>query len=328
MRFKSLSIAALLLAVFSITALAAKGLPRPQSSLPTPTMSAEPIDQIVATVNNGIVTQSEIDTVYKHAIKQIAKSGKPAPNKSTLKNEILQQIIYKKLQLQLAKRAGLKVTQSQIDHAIKSIAKQHHVSIAGLMKKVSLDGYTPAKYRVEIKQQILVTTLQHQALAKDVNVTNADITQFLAQYQTEGKYATKYHLIDLRIPLPEAATTVQSKQAKAQALKIMKKLRAGADEYKLAAVQVTDMGWGTTSTIPDIFTHQLATAKVGTIIGPLRAGNGYHVVIVKGLKTSKHKPPTKEQVKQILFQQKIGKALEKWLTKLRKSADVKIIVPQ
>jgi peptidyl-prolyl cis-trans isomerase SurA len=331
MQLKSIFLSAIAfsVSVASITSIAASNLPAPESALPSPKISTQPIDQIVATVNDGIITQSEVNTLYKRALKQITKSGKVAPNKSTLKNEILNQIIYKKLQLQMAKRAGLTVTEAQINIAIASIAKQHKTSSAGLMQKVSADGFTSEQYRKEIREQILMSMLQHQALAKDVSVTNADVSDFLKQYQSQGKYATRYQLVDLRIPLPAASTRTQAKKANAQALNIIKQLRNGADAYKIAGVQVNSMGWGTLSTIPDLFARQLNDdTSIGNIVGPVRAGNGYHIVIVKNIKKSKLKLPSRDQVKQILFRQKINKALGKWLTKLRNTASVKILKAQ
>ena len=318
MRYK---IIALLLATFCLSAWAAKGLPTPRSSV-------QPIDQIVAVVNSDIITQSEINATYRRALKQIKKRHGTVPDESTLKNEILNQLIYKKLQLQLAKRYGFKVTNSQVDVTVKSIAKQHRMTIDQLKQKIKSDGLNYAQYRKEIKNQIMISLVQRQALGTDIKVSNAEADQFLKKYKGEGKFATHYHQIDLRIPLPAASTSAQSKQAKAEAIKILGQLKQGADIYKVAGVLVTDLGWRTTASLPNLFTHQLSTMKTGSIVGPLRAENGYHLIKLVGIRRSKTSLPTRKQVKHMLLQRKFEKALGAWLMKLRKKAYVKILAPQ
>lgn len=323
MRLKhfSLFLTALLLAVFSFSILAA-------TKLPVPKTSTVPLDQIVAVVNDGVITQTEVDAAYQRAKKQIAKSGKPVPNASLLKNEILNQLIYRKLQFQLATRGGLKVSNKQVDTAIKSIAKQHKITAKQLRKKVESRNFTYAQYRKEVKRQILLTMLQHQVLGKKLEVTNKEVDAFLAKYKSQGKFATHYHLVDFLIPLPATPTSTQSKQAKALALKTFKNLPKGIDHFNPAGIKVTDMGWRTAASLPDLFTHNLTSTKVGGLIGPLRAQNGYHIIKLKGIRKGSSDAPTKTQVRQLLMQQKLGKNLKKWLEKLRKNASVKIIVPQ
>lgn len=320
-RYLSLSIAAIALAVFSITVLGAPKLPTPQSSTQT-------IDRIAAIVNDGIITQSEVDSVYQRTLKQIAKSGRKIPDESTFKNEILNHLISQKLQLQLAERYGFNVTRKRIDDAIKGIAKQHNITVTQLKQKVTNSGFTYSQYRKEIKQQIMVTMVQRQALSKEIQVTDAEVNQFLTQYKTQDKFATHYHLIDFLIPLPSAPTSPQAKQAKAEALKILRKLSAGADADKIAGAQMTDMGWRTTKTLPDAFIHPIINAQIGLVVGPIRAQNGYHVIKLVGIRKGSTDLPSKNQIRQLLQQRKLQKALKKWLVELREKSSVRIVTPQ
>ncbi len=336
---------ALTLTLFSVTAMATTTLPAPRAStlpaphtstlpaphtstLPAPHTSEQPIDQIVATVNGQIITQSDVDTIYRRALKQIARSHHPAPSKSVIKSEILNQLIYKTIQLSLASQHGMEVTKKQVDNAINGIAKQNRVSLAQLKKKVKKDGFTYPGYRKEIKEQILVTMLQHQALSSKVKVTKTDIRQFLEKYKAQSKYATAYHVIDMRVPLPTEATETQKRNAKTQAMEIIKKLRNGASAYKIAGVQVTNMGWKTLTSLPDLFSSKLANAKIHSVAGPILAQNGYHILEVTGVKHPKRRMPSELQVKNMLLQRQLNKALGPWLTKLRKQSAVKILTPQ
>lgn len=312
---------ALAVITFTSTAFAANNLSKQNNSL-------QEIDQVVAIVNNGVITQSQVNMAYKSAIKQIKASGQTPPDASTLKNNILNQLIYQKLQLQLAERNHVTVTNAQVNAAIKNIAKQHRISVAMLKQKVQAQGTSYSKYRNEIKKQILISMIQHRALANEIKISDAELNQFLNKFKSQKKFAKQYHIIDILVPLPSAPTSTQAKQAKTQALKIAKSLRNSAKVSTIKGAEVNDLGWRTEMDLPDIFLKQLAKLKSGGIAGPLRAPNGYHVIKLIATKKGKALLPSRDQAKRILMEQKFQKLLHDWVMKLRKQSYVKIVKPQ
>jgi len=313
----------LVLSIFLLTAtaFAANNLPAPKSSL-------QPIDQVAAVVNDQVIVQSEVDKMYEHAIQQIEKTNAQMPSESTLKNEILNQMIYQKLQLQLVKRNNIKVTDAQVTATIKKIAKQHKISVTALKRKLLEQGSTYSKFRTEMKKQIQINILQHHALAKDIKVSDAEINKFLNKYKTQKKYATQYHIIDVLVPLPAAPTSTQEKQARVEALKIIKSLRKGGDILKIKGATVTDLGLRMTTSLPDLFVNKLKKMKVGDLAGPLRAQNGYHIIQLIAIKKGSAQLPRRSEIRNILMNQKFQKAVHTWVTSLRKQSYVKIVNPQ
>ena len=297
-------------------------------TLPSPTSSVEPIDQVVAVVNDAIITQSQVDAAYKNAVRQIKLRKIKMPDQSTIKNEIINQLIYQELQLQVAQRNQLHITDEQITEAINHIAKQHKISVASLKQKLKEQKTSYATYRKEIKKQMLMSMIQHQALAKEVDVSDVEIDALLDKYKSQGKYATQYHLIDIVIPLPSTPTNAQQKQAKKQALQIINALHRGADTDSVKGAEINDLDWRTKVALPDIFLQPLSKMKPGSIAGPFAAPNGYHILKLVNTKKENAKPPTRNQAKSILMEQKFQKALRKWLIKLRQQSYVDIVHPQ
>jgi len=279
------------------------------SPLPAPQNSEESINHIVAVVNNDVITQKQVDIAYHRAVKQIKKRGAPMPDTGRLINEILNQLIDQRLQLQLANRLHLKVTNAQLNSAIKSIAKQHGISMATLKLKIKKDGYTYSKFRNEIRDQMLIDMVQHQFLAKDIVVTKNEVDQLIDQYTLRPEYATQYHLIDILVPMPSNPTRTQIKYARAEAHRIMTALHAGTDVKKIKGAEINDLGWETSGALPELFTQQASKMKVNGIAGPLQAQNGYHIIKLLAIKPAKLKLPTRTQARQILQAQKIQKAV-------------------
>lgn len=288
--------------------------------------SAQPIDRVVAIVNNEVITQNQINHAYNTAVAQSRQQNMSMPSESIAKNAILTQMIYGKLQLQLAERNHFNVTDAQINQAIANIAKQHNVSVAMLKQKVQEEGSSYSHYRKEIKKQILMSMVQHQALEKSIEVSHSEINQFIEK--TQNSSAIQYHVIDVLVPLPSAPTATQEKQARVEALQIEKSLRQGTDVNSIKSAQVNDLGWRSGTDLPDIFLKSLSTMKPGGVTAPIRAPNGYHVLKLIEIKKDAAKLPNRAEAKRMVLEQKFQKALRKWLVHLREQSYVKIINPQ
>jgi len=307
--------------LFTVTAFAVDKLPVPKTSL-------QPVDQIVAIVNHQIITQSQVDQAYQRVLKQVREQGTHMPSASTLKREILNQLVYQKLQLQLAKRNNMAVSNAQVTQAIKRIAQQNKLSVAAMKQKIEAQGLPYAKYREQIKMQILISTLQHRALEKDMRVKKAEIDEFIEKYKSQKEFAMQYHLIDILVPLPSAPTATQARQAKVEATEIIKSLRRGTRVNAIKGAEVNDLDWRTMADLPTLFTHKLSAMKEGQVVGPLRAKNGYHLIKLIGTKKSSARLPSREKIKRLLQEQKFQKALQKWLLNLHNRSYVKIVKPQ
>ena len=89
--------------------------------------SDEPLDQIVAVVNDDVITTSELKVALTSTKMQIAQEHVPEPSDAILKKQVLEQLVNKKLQLQIAKTGSIQVTDSDVDKAVEHIAQQNNV---------------------------------------------------------------------------------------------------------------------------------------------------------------------------------------------------------
>src|SRR5476651_2284415 len=87
--------------------------------------SGQSLDQIVAVVNDDVITKSELDHSLNIVKIQITQQNMPVPAENVLEKQVLEQLITKRLQLQVAKQAGITVTDNDLDSAIGNIAKQN-----------------------------------------------------------------------------------------------------------------------------------------------------------------------------------------------------------
>ncbi len=137
------------------------------------------LDQMVAVVNDDLITRSELSKAVQVAKAQMAQSqnGISPPDK-TIEKQVLDQLINKKLQLQVVEAAGIKIPDAEVDKAITNIATQNNVSVEQLYEHVKQTGQTPASYRSDIREQIAMQRLQQHEVSKQVTITPDEGTAF------------------------------------------------------------------------------------------------------------------------------------------------------
>lgn len=283
---------------------------------------SQPINGIVAIVNNTPIMQSQVD-----AMMQTAGQGPDQPTKAMA----LQALINQTLQLDIAKKAGVSVSDADVNGAIAHIAKQNQISVAQLKSKVT-QGMSWADYKNEIKKQMTMSKIQQQATAGKVSVSNAQIAAFIKNHSDQLGVETKYQYSDLLIP---TSAQVTNAQATGYAKTVIASWKPGVKLASLVAKVPAKVGvsmsltdsWQTPDNIPDVFLSALRNMKNGALSSPIVTGNGVHVLQLDK-KQMASAALQKQRASQILMQQAFLKAVKQWVTNLKKTAYIKIVTPQ
>jgi peptidyl-prolyl cis-trans isomerase SurA len=292
---------------------------------------SEPLDRIIAIVNDSAITQSDLNEALRAVKKQITASHTPAPPEDLLRKKVLEQVINRKLQLQLAQQAGIKITDADVNKAIANIAAQNHISAKELLGSLTSQGMSENEYRKELRDELAIQQVEQIDVGSHIAITPQEVDDFMrssAWLQYNGK---EYHLEDILITLPEAPTTQQLTAAKKQAEDVLAKVHSGINFAKLAmedsgnsgALQGGDLGWRQLPQIPSAFSSQLVHMKVNDVMGPILTPNGYHLVKLSGVRnTGKHESVAiqRKKVEQLIFQRKMEEGIQTWITKLRGAA--------
>lgn len=146
------------------------------------------LDGIVAVVNDSAVTQSEINEATKAITAQFNGSNTPLPSADVLQKKVLEQVIDRKLQLQAAEQAGIKISETQIDQTIANIAKENGVTTDVLYEKVASQDLTRAEYRKEIREELTLQQIQQQQVGSKINMTPEEVKNFM--HSAEWRAAT------------------------------------------------------------------------------------------------------------------------------------------
>ena len=281
-------------------------------SLNVMTAFAQPLDKVVAVVNDNVITESELDAQIDALKQQLTAKHMQLPPEAVLRKQVLQHLIDVDLQLQLAKNNNMTVDSSELDESISKIAEQNHLTLTQLREEVTKQGLTWEGYRENIQREMLISRIQQRSVGHDVVVSSQQVDDYLKTTDNNAKTEQLYHVANIVIPLPEEPTTVQLNKAREKAHLLLKKIKQGGDFNQLAiaessgeyALEGGDLGERHLAELPEIFANKVIEMKEGEVAGPIRAGNGFQLIKLVSIKENKeHHEVTKTHARHILLKQ-------------------------
>lgn len=269
-------------------------------------------DFIVAVVNSEPITNNEVRARMARFAQQLAQQGAPVPPAAQLAREVVERLISEKAQLQLAREAGLRVDDALVDQAEQNIARQNQIDVAELRRRMRADGMDPARFRDELRNQLLLQRLRDRELEARVKVTELDVDQFLREQQGGGDLSLmELNLAHILAAVPENASQAQVAQARAKAERALQRARAGEDFAKLAgelsdapgaAATGGQVGLRTADRYPPLFVEAVRQLPQGGVADIVRSGAGFHVVkVVEKRSGSLAAPVTQTHARHILL---------------------------
>lgn len=244
------------------------------------------LDRIVAIVNTDVITSSELADKIAQIKKQLTLKHTQLPPDDVLRKQILNRMILDEIQLQLAKTAGIRVDDEQLNHVISNIAKQNSMTLDQFRQFLESQGYPFAKFREEIRKEVIIGQLRKNKVDNRVYVSAQEVDNQLKKLGSQSQLDTEYHLAQILIPIPESAQPGEIEAAKQKAEDVYTQLNLGADFAKTAvsvsadqhALQGGDLGWIKQGQLPTIFADIIPKMKDGEITKPVRSASGFHIL--------------------------------------------------
>ena len=286
------------------------------------------LDRIVAIVNDAPITETELNNSIDTAKKQMAANGAPTPDNKTIQKQVMEQLINRKLELQLADQAGVKVDDAQLEKTIAHIAEQNKLTTAQLYEQLTQQGMSIPDYRKELREEIIIQQVQQQQVAAKITVTPQEVTDFMRSKPWQMSNNKEYHLEDILIGLPDSPTTQQIQEAKAHANTLLDKIHHGTSFHDASATESSgsqalqggDLGWRKLPEIPSAFAEKVMQMKQNDIAEPIQTANGFHLIHLAGVRSVGKDTTSNKQVEMLLYQRKMEEAVQTWLAKTRSQA--------
>ncbi len=264
----------------------------------SPPVRAQAPLSIAAVVNEDVITLRELQERLAFAI---VASGLPdtPETRSQLVGQVLRNLIDETLQLQEARRLGLRVAPQEIAQAAREVARRNGMSLEELETFLASRGISRAALERQLEAQLAWARVVEQQIRPRVVVGRQQIE--LAVATLGRRDASEVRLFEILLPVyaPEEEPEVM-----AQARELVRALRNGAD-FRALAQQVSaaasaevggDLGWLPLSGLVASVQQVVAGLAPGAVSDPVRTPRGIQIFMVAERRTVAADDPRAEEV--------------------------------
>ena len=237
----------------------------------------EILDRVAIIVGEGVVLESQVKNMLENIEKRYQEQGAPMPPKEIIMEQIHERLIVEELQLQLANRAGVRVSDGELNNAFERIAANNNLSLEDFIQTLEIEGESYESLRSQVRKEMVIQRVQQGRVSQEIDITEQELEGFL---QTDA--ATK----ELSPELFLRQILVSNKTL---ADKILNRIDQGEDFADLAEQYSTnnlasvggEMGWRNLADLPTLFAIELKNKKNGYISPPLKGGSGFYILKIE-----------------------------------------------
>ena len=306
---------------------------------PFPTAGAPPakgrvIERIVAVVNDNVVLQSEVETVFDQMMQaEPPPAGvDPAAYREAHRKEIIDTLVAEKLLEEEVRKLRIDVTDAEIDRVIEATKREHKLDDAQLKEALGHQGLSLEDYRDGLKKQLTKMKIIQLKVKSRVQVSDNDVKSTLAQQKTlnAAEYRVKArHILFMVAPGSDPGP------AKARADRTLARLQKGESFDELAAELSDDTAtkkrggslgeFGRKEMVPE-FEKAAFAAQPGAVVGPVRTSFGWHIIKVDERVAAPEKTgdAALEDIRQRLYESEVEQQFKRYLEELKKSAFIEV----
>ena len=243
-------------------------------------------DFIVAVVNTEAVTSVELAQRLERASADAQRAGAKAPDADALRQQVLDALIDERVQITFAREVGQKVDESEVDRAVANIAAQNQISVAQLRDRLRGEGMEMARFRGNLRDQLLLEKVREREVNGRIRITDADIDKLLDDYRTRAAGQTQLNLAQILVTVAEGANAELLAPRQARADLALSRVRAGED-FSTVARELSDdgnreaggeIGLRPVQRLPDLFVDGAEGLAVGQVSALLRSAAGFHIL--------------------------------------------------
>jgi peptidyl-prolyl cis-trans isomerase SurA len=260
------------------------------------------LDRVLVIVNDEAITQWDMSEARRILLAQLKAAKIEPPPNDVLDKQVLERLIVQRAVLQYAKETGIRVDDTTVERAILRVAEDNKLSPDEFRKALEREGIPYANYREDIRKQIIIQRVREREVDSKVNVSDAEVDNYLATVASQAGGEDEYHLSHVFIGVPEQASPDAVEASRRRAEQALAEIKSGKDFAQVAAAYSAapdagsggDLGWRTLARLPSVFADLVQKMKPGEVSGVLRSASGFHVVKLVDLR-NRNQPTVVDQ---------------------------------
>ncbi len=250
------------------------------------------LDKVAVIVDQGVILESEVVTLLATVKSNAIKSSQKLPTDNILRTQAIERLIVQNLQMQMAERMGIQISDPQLEQTITNIAAEQNLTLEQLRAGVIADGMAYDNYRQHVRTELVTGEVTRANVRRRIYITPQEVANLVKLIDEQGADQVEYQLGHILVGFPAQPTQKDIDSAKDRAGKVLIMLNDGSDFSKIAttassgakALEGGDLGWMNVNSMPTLFAEAVQGGRKDDLIGPIRSGAGFHILKIRDIR--------------------------------------------
>ncbi len=246
------------------------------------------LDQVVAIVDEDVILQTELEARISTITGRLRAQGTGLPPQQVLEERVLDQLITESIQMQKADRAGMRISDNELNETMANIAERNGMTLAQFENQLTAEGVTYNQAREQIRKEMLISRVQQRQVGNRVRVTDREVGNYLESLAARGGNNAEYRLAYIFVSVDDPSNESEVNAARDKAERLRDEIAGGRDFREVAvaesdasnALEGGDMGWRIEGQLPSLVAPIVPDLPVGEPSEVLENNSGFHLVMV------------------------------------------------
>ena len=215
--------------------------------------------------------ETQLNSRVQEVLRRLQTNKAELPPLNLLEEQVLDRLIIEEIQMQIADRAGIKISDSELNQTLSRIASQNNLSLEEFRVALEQEGDSYKTFRETIKKELIIQRVQRGKVGSRVDISEQELENFINSEEGRTELAEQYNVQHILISVKGGLTEVEIEAIEEKALEIIKRLEVGESFEKLAATYSAGqkaleggfLGWRTSAELPTLFAKTVSSLKVG-----------------------------------------------------------------
>ncbi|MDO4162232.1 MAG: peptidylprolyl isomerase [Pseudomonadota bacterium] len=275
--------------------------------------------KIYALVNGEVITSNDMQSRINAFILTTGIPYNPQ-TKAMITGKVLQSAIDEKLKIQEAEKNKIKVSQKEINSALRQFEQSNNIP-AGQLKKILADAKVSVKvWSTQIEADLAWRKLIAQKGFDEVSVSENDISKALTEIKNDQK-KQKFMVSEIVIDKKDAKDLQQ----------LVENLRQDP-RFELYAMQFSQspsaanggrLGWVGLGKLPAVLENAMLKMKDGEVSNPIAYGKDFYILKMEKIfnpAVDRPETPSRQEVRNFLENKKLEEFSNRYIKNLRSHA--------
>ena len=131
-------------------------------------------------VNNGVITRRELDERMGLITRRLNQQNAPVPPTDQLRQQVLNQMVLERIQLQKAKEDGITIDDATVQKTLERLAQANNMTLDIYRARIEAQGVPWTTFTSDARTELTLSRLREKEVDSKITVSDAEVANYIA----------------------------------------------------------------------------------------------------------------------------------------------------